>query len=46
MSVQEKIEDIYQEVVRRNPGENEFHQAVMEVLHSLCPALVKHTRIC
>lgn len=42
MSVQEKIEDIYQEVVRRNPGENEFHQAVMEVLHSLCPALVKH----
>jgi glutamate dehydrogenase (NADP+) len=42
MSVQEKIEDIYQEVVRKNPGENEFHQAVLEVLNSLCPALVKH----
>lgn len=42
MAVQEKIEEIYQEVVRKNPGENEFHQAVMEVLQSLGPALVKY----
>jgi glutamate dehydrogenase (NADP+) len=42
MSVQEKIEEIYQELIRKNPGEDEFHQAVMEVLQSLGPALVKY----
>jgi hemoglobin len=31
----EKIEPFYDEVVRRNPGEVEFHQAVREVLDSL-----------
>jgi glutamate dehydrogenase (NADP+) len=38
----EKLEAIYQDVLRRNPGENEFHQAVREVLESLGPVLVKH----
>ncbi|MBN1958801.1 MAG: NADP-specific glutamate dehydrogenase [Desulfuromonadales bacterium] len=38
----EKIEPIYQEVLARNPGEVEFHQAVREVLESLGPVLVKH----
>ncbi|RNC67465.1 MAG: NADP-specific glutamate dehydrogenase [Desulfuromonadales bacterium] len=38
----EKVEPIYQEVLRRNPGETEFHQAVREVLESLGPVLVKH----
>jgi glutamate dehydrogenase (NADP+) len=38
----EKIEPIYHEVVRRNPGELEFHQAVREVLESLGPVLAKH----
>jgi glutamate dehydrogenase (NADP+) len=38
----EKIEPIYQEVLNRNPGEVEFHQAVREVLESLGPVLVKH----
>ncbi len=38
----EKIEPIYQEVIQRNPGEVEFHQAVREVLESLGPVLVKH----
>ncbi len=33
---------IYAEVMRRNPGEEEFHQAVREVLSSLRPVLVKH----
>lgn len=42
LGVNEKIEEIYQTVVRRNPGENEFHQAVKEVLESLGPALVKY----
>jgi len=38
----EKVEPIYQEVLRRNPGEVEFHQAVREVLECLGPVLVKH----
>ncbi len=38
----EKTEAIYQQVIARNPGENEFHQAVKEVLESLSPVLVKY----
>jgi glutamate dehydrogenase (NADP+) len=38
----EKLEAVYQEVLRRNPGEHEFHQAVHEVLQSLGPVLVKY----
>lgn len=29
------LQDVYQQVVSRNPGEAEFHQAVLEVLESL-----------
>ena len=36
------IEKIYEEVVSRNPGEKEFHQAVREVLESVEPVLDKH----
>ena len=36
------IEGIYEEVVGRNPGEDEFHQAVREVLNSLEPVLDRH----
>ncbi len=38
----EKLVDIYEEVLHRNPGENEFHQAVHEVLSSLGPVVAKH----
>ena len=38
----EKLEPVYQEVLRRNPGELEFHQAVREVLECLGPVMVKH----
>jgi len=38
----EKLEPIYQEVIKRNPGEIEFHQAVREVFESLGPVLVKY----
>lgn len=38
----EKLEPIFQDVMRRNAGETEFHQAVREVLDSLGPVLVKH----
>ncbi|WP_336087419.1 NADP-specific glutamate dehydrogenase [Nocardia sp. SSK8] len=37
-----KLSDIYDEVLRRNPGETEFHQAVHEVLDSLAPVVAKH----
>ncbi|QDZ14497.1 NADP-specific glutamate dehydrogenase [Humibacter ginsenosidimutans] len=33
---------VFNEVVRRNPGETEFHQAVREVLESLGPVVAKH----
>ncbi|MFO7812919.1 MAG: NADP-specific glutamate dehydrogenase [Pelovirga sp.] len=42
VQLDEKIEPIYQEVLSRNPGEVEFHQAVREVLESLGPVLVKN----
>lgn len=36
------MEAIRDEVVRRNPGETEFHQAASEVFDSLAPVLKKH----
>ncbi len=33
---------VYEAVVKRNPGETEFHQAVMEVLESLEPVAEKY----
>ena len=41
-TMDEKVEPIYQDVLARNPGEIEFHQATREVLESLGPVLVKH----
>ena len=38
----EKLENIYEEVVERNPGEPEFHQAIREVVNSLGPVLERH----
>ncbi len=42
IALEEGIEAIYQQVKARNPGEDEFHQAVKEVLESLGPVLVKY----
>ena len=36
------IESVFEQVLRRNPGETEFHQAVKEVLSSLGTVLKKH----
>ncbi len=36
------LDKVYEEVVDRNPGEEEFHQAVQEVLESIEPAMEKH----
>lgn len=38
----EKLEPIFQDVLHRNPGETEYHQAVHEVLETLGPVLVKY----
>ncbi|MGV8978949.1 MAG: NADP-specific glutamate dehydrogenase [Cellulomonas sp.] len=37
-----QFEPILEQVLRRNPGEIEFHQAVREVFDSLGPVLAKH----
>jgi glutamate dehydrogenase (NADP+) len=36
------LQSVYESVVKRNPGEPEFHQAVMEVLESLEPVAEKY----
>lgn len=40
--IDEKLEPILDEVLRRNAGETEFHQAVREVLESLGRVVAKH----
>jgi len=38
----EQLIPVFDEVIARNPGEAEFHQAVREVLESLSPVVGKH----
>jgi glutamate dehydrogenase (NADP+) len=42
VKIDEKLEPILAEVLRRNAGEEEFHQAVKEVLESLGRVVAKH----
>lgn len=44
-TLDEKVEPLLEAIVRRNPGEPEFHQAVREVLISLGPVLAKNTEL-
>lgn len=44
-SLDERLEAVFQDVVRRNPAEAEFHQAVREVLESLAPVLAKRPEL-
>ncbi len=37
-----QLQSIYELVLRRNPGEAEFHQAVREVLETLGPVMARH----
>jgi glutamate dehydrogenase (NADP+) len=37
-----RAQQVYDDVLRRNPAETEFHQAVHEVLGSLAPVLARH----
>jgi len=43
VDVPAKVQEIYDEVLQRNPGEAEFHQAVREVLESLAVVLDRHS---
>jgi glutamate dehydrogenase (NADP+) len=43
--IDEKLEGVFSDVVRRNPGEAEFHQAVREVFESLGPVMAKHPEL-
>jgi glutamate dehydrogenase (NADP+) len=43
--IDDRLHDVYQDVVHRNPGEPEFHQAVVEVLGSLGPVIVKYPEL-
>jgi len=42
VNVDEKLEPILDEVLKRNASEEEFHQAVREVLESLGRVVAKH----
>ncbi len=42
MATKHFTQAVYEQVLSRNPGEAEFHQAVKEVLDSLEPVLEKH----
>ena len=39
------LDTVYETVVKRNPGEVEFHQAVKEVLESLEPLISQLTQM-
>jgi glutamate dehydrogenase (NADP+) len=41
-ALSERAQQVYDDVLRRNPAETEFHQAVREVLGSLAPVLSRH----
>jgi len=42
MGAETVIKSVYEDVLRRNPGEAEFHQAVKEVIDSLGSVLERH----
>jgi len=42
VNVKQRVGEIIAQVIRRNPGEEEFHQAVREVAETLLPVLNKH----
>lgn len=43
-SARHYVEQVFQAVQQRNPGESEFHQAVKEILDSLVPVFAKHPK--
>ena len=43
--VQNYVDGFMAELIARNPGEKEFHQAVKEVLESVAPYIVEHDNV-
>jgi len=43
-SAKQYVNEVYETVKKRNPGESEFHQAVKEILDSLAPVFAKHEK--
>jgi glutamate dehydrogenase (NADP+) len=44
MAAKHYVQTVFESVIKRNPHENEFHQAVKEILDSLIPVLAKHPK--
>lgn len=44
LSAQDYVQQVFETVVKRNPHESEFHQAVKEILESLIPVIAKHPK--
>jgi len=42
--MQKKIKDFMEKVIKKNPGEKEFHQAVQEVVESVMPFIEKNPK--
>ncbi|MFO8024746.1 hypothetical protein [Thiohalophilus sp.] len=40
----EKVTEFMQKVTEKNPGETEFHQAVLEVVETLMPYIEDHPK--
>ncbi|CAG7606999.1 NADP-specific glutamate dehydrogenase [Paenibacillus solanacearum] len=43
-AAKEYVQEVYNTVVKRNPNETEFHQAVKEILDSLVPIVARHPK--
>ncbi|HEY4389860.1 MAG TPA: NADP-specific glutamate dehydrogenase [Paenibacillus sp.] len=43
-SAKQYVNEVYETVKKRNPGESEFHQAIKEILDSLVPVFAKHEK--
>ncbi len=43
-AAKEYVQSVYELVIKRNPHESEFHQAVKEILDSLVPVFAKHPK--
>lgn len=43
-AAKEYVQSVYELVIKRNPYESEFHQAVKEILDSLVPVFAKHPK--
>ena len=41
-AAEQYVKSVYESVIKRNPHESEFHQAVKEILDSLVPVFAKH----